>query len=350
MEVELPGLESSASPPAGSVLVTGGAGYIGSHTVWALTDAGHPVVVLDDLSTGRRAALPASVPLVEGSVGDAALVGALLRRHGIGTIIHFAGSVLVGQSVTDPLGYYANNTVASHALIGAAIAAGIRQFIFSSTAAVYGVQAQQPIAETAPTQPINPYGWSKLMTETMLTHVAAATGLRFVILRYFNVAGADAALRTGERRPQPSHLINVATKAALGLLPELPVFGDDYDTPDGTCIRDYLHVSDLACAHVQALEHLAQGGASLIANCGYGHGISVRQVIDRIELLIGRKLKLRLSPRRLGDPPMLVATAERIRDTLQWRPRFDDLDTIIGSALAWEDKLARAPSPVAHLA
>jgi UDP-glucose 4-epimerase len=330
------------------VLVTGGAGYIGSHTVWALADAGYPVVVLDDLSTGRREALPRSVTLVEGSIGDAALVGTVLRRHGIATIIHFAGSVLVGQSVVDPLAYYANNTVASHALIGAAIAAGVRQFIFSSTAAVYGVQAQQPIAESAPTQPINPYGWSKLMTETMLGHVAAATGLRFVILRYFNVAGADAALRTGERRPQPSHLITVATKAALGLLPELPVFGDDYDTPDGTCIRDYLHVSDLADAHVQALEHLAQGGASLIANCGYGHGVSVRQVIDRIERLIGRKLRLRLSPRRPGDPPMLVAAAARIRDTLHWRPRFDDLDMIIGSALAWEEKLARAAAAPAR--
>jgi UDP-glucose 4-epimerase len=328
--------------PTRPVLVTGGAGYIGSHVVWALIDAGHGVVVLDDLSTGRREALPPSVPLIVGSVGDRGLVQHLLRDHAIGTVMHFAGSVLVGQSVRDPLGYYANNTVNSHALIESCVAAGVANFVFSSTAAVYGVPAEQPIAETAPTAPINPYGASKLMTEIMLRDTAAATGLNFVILRYFNVAGADPAGRTGERRPIATHLVNVATRVALGRLPAISIFGEDYDTPDGTCIRDYIHVSDLAEAHVRALEHFAGEPVGLTVNCGYGRGVSVREVLDQVGLAVGRPLTTVSAPRRPGDPPMLVAAADRIRDTLGWRPCHDDLGFIIRTALAWERALAEA--------
>ena len=325
---------------AASVLVTGGAGYIGSHVVWALSDGGRRVVVLDDLSMGRREALPGSVPLVVGSIGDRRLVERMLAEHEVATVLHFAGSVLVGQSVADPLGYYANNTVNSHALLSAALAAGVRHFIFSSTAAVYGMPEVQPIAEDAPTQPINPYGASKLMTERMLRDTAAAHGLAYGILRYFNVAGADPLGRTGERRPVATHLINVATQAALGRLPGVSIFGEDYDTPDGTCIRDYVHVSDLADAHVKLLEHLERGGASLTLNCGYGRGASVREVLDRVAEIAGHPLNLRSAPRRPGDPPKLVAAADRIRAALGWQPRYDDLATIIKSALDWERSLA----------
>jgi UDP-glucose 4-epimerase len=325
---------------AAPVLVTGGAGYIGSHVVWALADAGYPVVVLDDLSTGRREALPASVRLIVGDVGDRRLVETAIVEQDIATVLHFAGSVLVGRSVEDPLGYYANNTVNSHALIAACVATGVENFIFSSTAAVYGMPEEQPIDETAPTRPINPYGASKLMTETMLRDTAAATGLNFVILRYFNVAGADPAGRTGELRPEASHLINLATQVALGKRPVLSIFGDDYDTPDGTCIRDYIHVSDLAEAHLRALEHLVRGGASLTLNCGYGRGVSVRAVLTQVGEIIGRPLPVQSAPRRLGDPPVLVAAADRIRTALEWRPRHDDLGFIIRTALDWERRLA----------
>jgi UDP-glucose 4-epimerase len=321
-----------------AVLVTGGAGYIGSHVVWALNDAGRAAVVLDDLSTGRREALPEAVPLAVGSVGDRALVERLLRDHSIGTVMHFAGSVLVGQSVADPLAYYANNTLNSHTLIAACVATGVKQFIFSSTAAVYGMPEIQPIAETAATLPINPYGASKLMTERMLNDTAAATGLNYVILRYFNVAGADPAGRTGERRPVATHLINVATQVALGRLSTMAIFGEDYDTPDGTCIRDYIHVSDLADAHLCALAHLDRGGTGKILNCGYGNGASVREVLDRVEQVSGRKLAVRSAPRRPGDPPRLVAAADRIRTELGWQPRYDDLATIIRTALDWEER------------
>jgi len=324
------------------ILVTGGAGYIGSHVVWALTDAGRPVVVLDDLSTGRREALPEGVPLIVGSVGDRKLVERLLAEHGISTVLHFAGSVLVGQSVSDPLGYYANNTVNSHALLQACVAVGVKNFIFSSTAAVYGMPETQPIAETAPTRPINPYGASKLMTEMMLRDTSAAHGLGHVILRYFNVAGADAKGRTGERRPMATHLINVATQVALGKRPLIEIFGEDYDTPDGTCIRDYIHVSDLADAHLKAVEHLERGGEALTLNCGYGSGASVRDVLSQVEAVAGRKLAIRPAPRRPGDPPRLVAAADRICDLLGWQPRYDDLAAIIRSALDWERSLAEA--------
>jgi UDP-glucose 4-epimerase len=326
--------------PSTPVLVTGGAGYIGSHVVWALNDAGYQVVVLDDLSSGRREALPASVRLIVGDVGDRRLVESLLRANAIGAVMHFAGSILVAQSMEDPLGYYANNTLNSHALIAASIAAGVTSFIFSSTAAVYGVPAVQPITETAPTTPINPYGASKLMTEIMLRDAAAASGLNYVILRYFNVAGADPAGRTGECRPTATHLINVATQVALGRRPVLSIFGEDYDTPDGTCIRDYIHVSDLADAHVRALDHLERGCASQILNCGYGRGVSVREVIDKIGQISGWHLPTQSAPRRPGDPPKLVAAADRLRAVLDWRPRHDDLGVIITTALAWEQRLA----------
>jgi UDP-glucose 4-epimerase len=325
-----------------AVLVTGGAGYIGSHVVWALTDAGRRVVVLDDLSYGRQEAVPDAVPLTVGSAGDRPLVERLLREHEVATIMHFAGSVLVGQSVSDPLGYYANNTLNSHALIAAAVAAGVKNFVFSSTAAVYGMPEIQPIAETATTQPINPYGASKLMTEIMLRDTTKATGLNHVILRYFNVAGADPAGRTGERRPMATHLINVATKVALGQLPAMAIYGEDYDTPDGTCIRDYIHVCDLADAHLCALDHLERGGASTTLNCGYGRGASVREVLDRVEQVSGRTLTVHAAARRPGDPPRLVAAADRIRSELGWQPRHDDLGTIIRTALDWERRLVPA--------
>ena len=327
---------------AGPVLVTGGAGYIGSHAVWALLDAGRRMVVLDDLSTGRREALPPGVELVVGSVGDRTLVERLLAERGVSTVLHFAGSVLVGQSVSDPLGYYANNTVNSHALLQACIAVGVKNFIFSSTAAVYGMPETQPIAETAPTKPINPYGASKLMTEMMLRDTSAAHGLSHVILRYFNVAGADAQGRTGERRPMATHLINVATQVALGKRNLMEIFGEDYDTPDGTCIRDYIHVSDLADAHLKAVEHLERGGESLTLNCGYGRGASVREVLSQVEAVAGHELAIRPAPRRPGDPPRLVAAADRIRDRLGWQPRHDDLAATIRSALDWERSLMEA--------
>ena len=326
----------------GGMLVAGGVGYIGSHAVWALVDAGRDVVVLDDLSTGRREALPPGVELVVGSVGDRTLVERLLAEHGVSTVLHFAGSVLVGQSVSDPLGYYANNTVNSHALLQACVAVDVKNFIFSSTAAVYGMPETQPIAETAPTKPINPYGASKLMTEMMLRDTSAAHGLNHVILRYFNVAGADAKGRTGERRPMATHLINVATQVALGKRQLIEIFGEDYDTPDGTCIRDYIHVSDLADAHLKAVEHLERGGESLTLNCGYGRGASVREVLSQVEAVAGRKLAIRPAPRRPGDPPRLVAAADRIRELLGWQPQHDDLAAIIRSALDWERSLLAA--------
>jgi UDP-glucose 4-epimerase len=323
---------------AAPVLVTGGAGYIGSHVVWALADRGRPVVVLDDLSTGHRDALPPSARLVVGSVGDRALVERVIGETGVGTVLHFAASISVEDSVRDPLGYYANNTVNSHALIASCVAAGVRHLIFSSTAAVYGVGTGERLAETAPTEPINPYGASKRMTEIMLRDTTAATGLGHVILRYFNVAGADPAGRTGERRQVTSHLIDVATQVALGRRPFISIFGEDYDTPDGTCIRDYIHVSDLAEAHLSALDYLERGGASITLNCGYGSGASVREVVDRVGAIAGRAVPWRSAPRRAGDPPRLVADPARIRAVLDWQPRHDDLGTIIRTALAWERK------------
>ena len=323
------------------VLVTGGAGYIGSHAVLALLDAGWPVVVIDNLVTGFRWAVPEAVTFAEGDIGDQALVGRLIEEHGIKAAIHFAGSIVVPESVSDPLKYYENNTVKSRSLIESAVKGGVRHFIFSSTAATYGIPDRVPISEDQHTQPINPYGWSKLMTERMLQDVAAAHPLNFCALRYFNVAGADPQGRSGQSTAGATHLIKVAVEAAIGKRSHVSVFGTDYDTPDGTGIRDYIHVSDLAAAHVDALEKLiAEPEASHILNCGYGRGFSVLEVLDAVDRVTNMKIERRLDPRRPGDPDSLVADNSRILATLPWRPKRDDLDTIIADALAWERKLA----------
>src|SRR5271169_2551509 len=322
-----------------TVLVTGGAGYIGSHMVHELADAGGQVVVLDNLSTGFDWAVAKGVPLVVGESGDQALVGRLIQQYQIDTIIHFAASIVVPDSVRDPLGYYRNNTVNSRALIECAVNGGVRHFIFSSTAAVYGNPAEIPVQEDAPTLPISPYGWSKLMTEIMLRDTGNAYGLQHVILRYFNVAGADPQGRTGQSTKPATHLIKVAVETVLGLRPKLDVFGDDYPTPDGTCIRDYIHVSDLARAHADALRYLRSGAPSLTLNCGYGHGFSVLEVIEAVKRVSGIDFKVDIAPRRPGDPAQIVAHSERARSELGWQPRYDDLSTIVRDALDWERKL-----------
>ena len=323
-----------------TVLVTGGAGYIGSHMVHELVDAGERVVVLDNLSTGHRWAVAKGVPLIVGETGDQPLVTRLIREHGIEAIIHFAASIVVPDSVRDPLSYYRNNTANSRALIECAVNGGVRHFIFSSTAAVYGNPAAIPVTEDAPTVPVSPYGWSKLMTEIMLRDASRAHGLAHVILRYFNVAGADPQGRTGQSTPTATHLIKVASETALGKRAKLDVFGTDYPTPDGTCIRDYVHVSDLVRAHSDALRHLRSGAPSLTLNCGYGHGFSVLEVIETVKRVSAVDFKVETAPRREGDPARIVATSERARTTLGWRPRFDDLSTIVAHALAWERRLA----------
>ncbi|GAA4247930.1 UDP-glucose 4-epimerase GalE [Azospirillum formosense] len=330
---------TSEPVPSSRVLVTGGAGYIGSHVLHALADAGIPAVTIDNLSTGRRQAVPASVPLVEGDVGSPALLDEVIREHGVDAVMHFAGSIVVPESVEKPLAYYRNNTVSSLTLLDACVRHGIDKLVFSSTAAVYGAPERVPIDEDAPTAPINPYGASKLMTEQMLRDAGAAHGLRSVILRYFNVAGADPAGRTGQATPVATHLIKVACQALLGQRPALSVFGTDYPTPDGTCIRDYIHVSDLADAHVLALLHLRRGGDSLILNCGYGRGASVREVVRTLESVSGETVPATLGPRRAGDPPQLVSAAARIRERLGWVPKHDSLEEIVRSALSWERRL-----------
>jgi len=322
-----------------SVLVTGGAGYIGSHTVLALRERGEQVVVIDNLSTGHRRALPDDVALVEGSIDERARVLKAIDAHRVDAIVHFAGSIVVPDSVRDPLGYYLNNTVRSRALIAAAVEAGVRHFIFSSTAAVYGMPDANPVFETARLAPISPYGTSKMMTEMMLADTAAAHDFDYAALRYFNVAGADPLGRTGQSTRNATHLIKVAVQTALGQRAGMTVFGTDYDTPDGTCVRDYIHVSDLATAHLRALDHLRGGGASTVVNCGYGRGFSVREVIAAVERAAGVTLKASDGPRRAGDPPALVAGAERIRDAFGWTPVHDDLDTIVSHALEWERRL-----------
>jgi UDP-glucose 4-epimerase len=327
-----------------ALLITGGAGYIGSQMVHELVDAGERVAVLDDLSTGFRWAVPEATPLVIGETGDQALVTRLIRDHEVDSIIHFAASIVVPDSVRDPLGYYRNNTVNSRALIECAVRNGIRHFVFSSTAAVYGNPAAVPIGEDAPTLPITPYGWSKLMTEIMLRDAGRAHGMGHVILRYFNVAGADPQGRTGQSSAAATHLIKVAAETALGLRPKLEIFGTDYPTPDGTCIRDYIHVSDLADAHKLALHYLRSGGTPLTLNCGYGHGFSVREVIETVKRVAAIDFKVENAPRRDGDPARIVAASERIRDALGWHPRYDDLPTIVAHAVAWERQLmARFP-------
>jgi UDP-glucose 4-epimerase len=322
-----------------TILVTGGAGYIGSHMVHALVDQGERVVVVDNLSTGFRWAIPADVPLVEADTGDADAMDAVLQQHGVEAIIHFAASIVVPDSVSDPLGYYRNNTANSRTLIECAVKAGVRHFIFSSTAAVYGNPTLVPVPEDATLAPMSPYGSSKLMTEIILRDTTAAHGLQHVILRYFNVAGADPQQRTGQSTRGATHLIKVAVETALGIRPKMQVFGTDYPTPDGTCIRDYIHVSDLARAHSGALTHLRRGGAGMTFNCGYGHGYSVLEVIGAIERVTGRKLPVQMVGRRPGDPVSLVADVDRIRSSLDWSPQFEDLDTIVSHALAWEQVL-----------
>jgi len=324
-----------------AILVTGGAGYIGSHMVYELLAAGEQVVVLDNLSTGFEWAVAPGAQFVNGDIGDQALVNRLIAEHAIESIIHFAGSVVVPESVTDPLGYYRNNTVNSRALIECAVKSGVRNFIFSSTAAVYGNPDQVPVDEEATLQPVSPYGSSKLMTEVMLRDVTQAHGLAHVILRYFNVAGADPQARVGQSTKGATHLIKVAVETALGRRPKMDVFGTDYPTPDGTCIRDYIHVSDLARAHRDALRYLRADGQSMTLNCGYGRGFSVLDVIDTVKRISGIDFRVDRAARRPGDPAQIVAATGRVRDVIGWQPQFDDLPTIVSHALAWERKLMK---------
>ncbi len=324
-----------------TVLVTGGAGYIGSHMVHALVDAGERVVVLDNLTTGFDWAVAPGASLVIGETGDQSCVAALIAEHLIDVVIHFAASTVVPDSLRDPLGYYRNNTANSRALIETAVKQGVRHFIFSSTAAVYGNPKRVPVREDDATAPMSPYGSSKLMTEIMLRDAGSAYGLRHVILRYFNVAGADPLGRTGQSTRRATHLIKVAVEAALGLRPKLEVFGADYPTPDGTCIRDYIHVCDLVRAHSDALAYLRGGGESATLNCGYGRGFSVREVIDTVKQVSGVDFKVEFAGRRAGDPANIVAASDLVRSTLKWQPRFHDLQTIVTHALAWELKLSK---------
>ena len=323
-----------------SVLVTGGAGYIGSHMVWRLTDAGEDVVVLDNLSTGFAWAVAPEAHLVRGDCGDQALVEYLIEEHGVEAIVHFAGSIIVPESVAEPLRYYLNNTVKSRALIEAAVNRRVPHFIFSSTAAVYGTPSVSPVGEEARLMPESPYGRSKLMTEMMLADTAAAYGLRYAALRYFNVAGADPAGRTGQSTKGATHLIKVACETALGKRDRITVFGTDYPTPDGTCIRDYIHVTDLVEAHAEALHHLRAGGDSLVANCGYGRGFSVLDVLDTVKRVSGVDFRVDFGPRRPGDPASIVASPALIAKRLGWTPHHDNLDLIVANALAWERSLA----------
>ncbi len=323
------------------VLVTGGAGYSGSHAVLALLDAGWPVVVIDNLTTGFRWAVPEAATFVGGDIADQELVAGIIADHEIAAIMHFAGSIVVPESVADPLKYYGNNTVNSRALLESAVKGGVRHFIFSSTAATYGIPAEVPVAEDAPTLPINPYGWSKLMTERMLADTAAAHPLNYCALRYVNVAGADPEGRSGQSTAGATHLIKVAVEAATGKRGHVAVYGTDYATADGTGVRDYLHVSDLAAAHVDALAALiADPATSHVMNCGYGRGFSVLEVLDAVDRVTNMRIERRLEARRPGDPDALVAGNARILATLPWRPRRDDLDTIVTDALAWERQLA----------
>ncbi|MEO8927807.1 MAG: UDP-glucose 4-epimerase GalE [Caulobacteraceae bacterium] len=322
---------------AGAVLVTGGGGYVGSHAALALRDAGRTAVVVDDLSSGFRWAVPADVPFAQGDIADEALMARLIAEYEIEAIMHFAGSVVVPESVEDPLKYYHNNTAKSRSLLASAVAGGVRHFVFSSTAAIYGVADTATVAEDAPTAPISPYGRSKLMTEAMLKDVAAVHDFNYCALRYFNVAGADAAGRAGQSTLGATHLIKVAVEAACGKRDGVDVFGDDYPTADGTGVRDYIHVSDLADAHLHALDALiAAPDLSHTLNCGYGRGASVLEVLNSVERVAGVSIARRMKPRRAGDPAALIADNRRILSRLAWRPAHDDLDTIVAHALAWE--------------
>jgi UDP-glucose 4-epimerase len=322
-----------------TVLVTGGAGYIGSHMVHALVEAGESVVVVDNLTTGFSAFLPPDVPLFIGDAGDENLVEGVISQHSVESIIHFAGSVVVPDSMRDPLGYYRNNTMTTQSLLRAAVKAGVNRFIFSSTAAVYGNPDQVPVPEHAPTRPLSPYGASKLMTEIMLHDVASAHGMGYVVLRYFNVAGADPQARVGLATAGATHLLKIAVEAATGQRAKIDVFGTDYPTPDGSCIRDFIHVSDLAQAHRVALSYLRGGGKPVTLNCGYGRGYSVLETIEAVRRVSGRDFAVQYASRRPGDIMTMVADTSRIRSTLDWTPQYDDLDTIARHALAWERKL-----------
>jgi UDP-glucose 4-epimerase len=319
-----------------TILVTGGAGYIGSHMVLELLDRGEDVVVIDDLSTGIRKSVPESVKFFVGDIGDIDFTHNLLRTYAIDTIFHFAGSVIVPESVADPLKYYRNNTANSRNLMESATKAGVRFFIFSSTAAVYGSISDQPVREESPLQPDSPYGKSKLMTEMMLQDVSQAHGLRHAILRYFNVAGADPDLRTGQSTPNATHLIKVAAEAAVGKRKAIEIFGGDYPTPDGTCIRDFIHVADLVAAHAAALRHLRDGGESMTLNCGYGRGYSVLDVLKATKRLSGADFPTPIVNRRPGDVSTVIANSELLRSKLGWKPNYDDLDLIVDHAIRWE--------------
>ena len=322
-----------------TVLVTGGAGYIGSHMVRALVEANEDVVVIDNLSTGFSAFIPEGVPLFIGDAGDENLVQGVIEQHGVESIIHFAGSVVVPDSMRDPLGYYRNNTMTTRSLLNAAVKGGVNRFIFSSTAAVYGNPDQVPVREDAPTRPLSPYGSSKLMTEIMLHDVASAYDMNYVALRYFNVAGADPAARMGLSTMGATHLLKIAVEAATGQRAKVDVFGTDYPTPDGSCIRDFIHVSDLAQAHRAALSYLRGGGSSMTLNCGYGRGYSVLETIEAVRRVSGRNFAVQYAPRRPGDIMTMIADTGRIRSVLNWTPQYDDLDTIARHALGWEEKL-----------
>ena len=329
-----------------TILVTGGAGYIGSHVVRQLGEAGESVVVLDDLSTGFRDAVLHG-ELVVGNTGDETCLEELFRRYDIGTVMHFAAHTIVPESVADPLKYYRNNTAASRTLLEQCLKADVDHFVFSSTAAVYGIPEGGIASEETPTDPINPYGQSKLMTELMLRDVAAVNPLRYVALRYFNVAGADPGGRIGQSTAKATLLTKVACEAVVGKRDEVLIFGTDYATPDGTGVRDYIHVEDLAAAHLSALDYLRAGGGSQTLNCGYGHGYSVRQVLDMVQRVAGQSIPQREAPRRAGDPPTLIAAVDRIHSSLDWQPRYDDLEEICATALAWERKLAKSERELA---
>jgi UDP-glucose 4-epimerase len=322
-----------------AVLVTGGAGYIGSHMALKLGDSGQETVVLDNLSTGFDWAVDHRATLVEGDAGDIDFVSGVIARYGITEIVHFAGSIVVPESVTDPLKYYRNNTATSRNLLAAAVQGGVERFIFSSTAAVYGMTGLAPVEETTPLVPMSPYGRSKLMTEWMLADVAAAHPIKYGVLRYFNVAGGDPQKRSGQSTPLATHLIKVAAQTALGQRAKMDIFGTDYPTPDGTCVRDYIHVTDLIEAHALLLEHLRGGGDSVTLNCAYGQGYSVRQVIDTVKAVSGVDFRVEEGPRRAGDPAAITATGEKIRATLGWQPKHDDLGEMVSTALEWERHL-----------
>jgi UDP-glucose 4-epimerase len=325
-----------------AILITGGAGYIGSHVLLQLQARGERTVVLDNLYTGFRQAVR-DAPLIVGDVGDRALLERVLREHEVDTVMHFAANTIVPESVRDPLKYYGNNTCATRNLLEACMQQGVRQFVFSSTAAVYGIPAGGIASEDMALTPINPYGSSKLMSEWILRDLAAVTDFRYVSLRYFNVAGSDTQTRIGQATRKATLLVKVACEAIVGKRSHVSVYGTDYDTPDGTGVRDYIHVEDLARAHVDALDYLRGGGATAICNCGYGHGYSVRQVLESVQRVAGKALQIREEARREGDPPTLIARADRVRSVLGWVPRLDNLDAIVTSSLRWEEKLQREP-------